>query len=335
MGPKRRREMADKKPGGTPMEQLEAPSLTDAIAMIDKTFGVAKLMADEGKYLVEPYYKQSQYGYEKVHSEDASMHVALLPEHAPYNTEGFYAQPEAVSAAITALGARRVLELGCGQAFNSRYLARKHPEVEFVGLDLMPHHVKKARERGKALTNVSFHEGSYEEISPDLGQFDVIFAVETLCYADHPGKVAEGVMAHLNPGGRFLMHDGFRKAHFSELPEDMQLAQRLYEIGVVVQNGFYPEGAWQQAFAAAGMQNVKTEDLTRQTKAGLSRLLRIALKFFNSPKYRLAAKVMPTYLVRNAASGLLGPYIILGDPNKPDFDSGSLVYQLITADKPA
>ena len=59
------------------------------------------------------------------------------------------------------------------------------------------------------------------------------------------------------------------------------------------------------------------------------------MKFFRSPKYRLASKVMPTYLVRNAASGLLGPYIILGDPNKPDFSKGSLSYQLITAQKPA
>lgn len=327
--------MTDRTSGERAMEALQAPSLKDAIAMIDKTFGIQKLMADEGKYLVEPYYKQSQYGYEKVHSEDASMHVALLPENAAYSPKGFYAQPEAVSAAITELGAKRVLELGCGQAFNSRYLAKKHPDVDFVGLDLMPHHVKKARERGKELSNVSFQQGSYEDIPADIGEFDVIFAVETLCYANHPDKVAEGVFAHLRPGGRFLMHDGFRKANFAELPEEMQLAQRLYEIGVVVQNGFYPEGAWQKAFADAGMDKVETIDLTRETKAGLSRLLRIALKFFNSPKYRLASKVMPTYLVRNAASGLLGPYIILGDPNKPDFDTGSLSYQLIIADKPA
>ena len=60
------------------MEDLEAPSLEGAFALIDKTFGIEKILADEGKYLVEPYYKQSQYGYEKVHSEDASMHVALL-----------------------------------------------------------------------------------------------------------------------------------------------------------------------------------------------------------------------------------------------------------------
>lgn len=318
------------------MEQLEAPSLKGAFEMIDKTFGIKKLLADEGKYLVEPYYKQSQYGYEKVHSEDASMHVALI-KGEKYDPKGFYAQPEAVSAAITELGAKRVLELGCGQAFNSRFLAGKHPDVEFVGLDLMPHHIKKATSRAaeKGLTNVSFQQGSYEDIPADIGSFDIIFAVETLCYANAPEKVAASVVKHLNPGGRFLMHDGFRKANFDDFPEDMQLAQRLYEVGVVVQNGFYREGVWQKALADAGMDKVETTDLTRQTKAGLTRLLRIALKFFTSPKYRLASKVMPTYLVRNAAAGLLGPYIILGDPNKPDFSTGSLSYQLITADKPA
>ena len=316
------------------MEDLEAPSLEGAFELIDKTFGIQKILADEGKYLVEPYYKQSQYGYEKVHSEDASMHVALL-EGDTYDPSGFYAQPDAVSSVITELGANRVLELGCGQAFNSRYLAKKHPDVEFVGIDLMPHHVKKARERAKGLTNITFMQGSYEDIFADIGTFDVIFAVETLCYADNPSTVAEGVFKHLNPGGKFLMHDGFRKANYDEFPDDMKLAQRLYEVGVVVQNGFYLEGIWQDALASAGLDNVETTDLTKQTKAGLTRLLRIAMKFFHSPKYRLASKVMPTYLVRNAVSGLLGPYIILGDPNKPDFSKGSLSYQLITAQKPS
>ena len=85
------------------------------------------------------------------------MHVALL-EGETYDPSGFYAQPDAVSSVITELGAKRVLELGCGQAFNSRYLAQKHPDVEFVGIDLMPHHVKKARERARGLTNVSFQQ---------------------------------------------------------------------------------------------------------------------------------------------------------------------------------
>ena len=272
--------MAETKPAT--MAELDAPSLDGAFKLIAKTFGIKKLLADEGKYLVKPYYKQSQYGYEKVHSEDASMHVALI-KGEKYDPKGFYAQPEAVSAAITALGARRVLELGCGQAFNSRYLAGKHPEAEFVGLDLMPHHIKKARARAEAkgLTKVNFQQGSYEDIPADIGDFDIIFAVETLCYANAPDKVAASVFNHLRPGGRFLMHDGFRKADFDEFPEDMQLAQRLYEVGVVVQNGFYLEGAWQKAFADAGMVKVETTDLTRQTKAGLTRLLRVAMKFFS------------------------------------------------------
>lgn len=182
---------------------------------------------------------------------------------------------------------------------------------------------------------MTFRQGSYEDIPADLGSFDIIFAVETLCYSGNPDAVGAGVMRHLRPGGQFLMHDGFRKPNFDSFPEDMQLAQRLYEVGVVVPKGFFPEGAWQDVLARAGMVDVQTTDLTRQTRAGLRRLFRIGLRFLNNAALRMAAKMMPTYMARNAVSGLLGIYIIVGDnPEAPDFDKGTLSYQLITARKP-
>ncbi len=63
----------------------------------------------------------------------------------------------------------RVLDLACGPANQLAQIARLNPDCHFVGLDLSPEMLGKARELANAqqLSNVEFAEGSIT----DLGQF--------------------------------------------------------------------------------------------------------------------------------------------------------------------
>jgi len=227
-----------------------------------------------------------------------------------------------------------VLELGSGMGFNTIALAPDHPDVQFTGLDLMAHHVNSAGKDARHLPNARFQLGSYADIPTDLHGADVVFAVETLCYATDLDAVARQIAAAMAPGGRFIMYDGFRRADFHQAPPDVQTAARLFEVTTAVTGGFHSVEACEAALARAGLVVLRRDDLSDQSIAGLRYLHHRSARFFRSWKYRLLKHVLPVYLLRNAVAGLVGPYMIEGaGPNSGDTQA-AITYSVLMAEKP-
>lgn len=307
-------------------------TLARALELIDKTFGIDRMLADQGKDVLAPYYRQSRIGYDRVHSELGCMHAAINPE-GVYDPAGFLVQPRCVSEQIAGIGAARVLELGCGMGYNSLWLAPRHPAVEFTGLDLMESHVQAAEGRRGANRNLSFMQGSYEPVPEGLGTFDLVFAIETLCYAQQVDMVCAAIARALRPGGRLVMFDGFRTGDIADWPPEMQRATQLYEIGVAVNRGFFGIGAWEAGLQRAGLRLLVEEDLTGAVLPGLRVLQARALKYLDDWKRRLAVKAMPKYLARNAAPALLGPICCAGPAGDTPPQGHTIAYRKIIAQK--
>lgn len=305
-------------------------ALSEALEKVDGLFGIEKILSDVGKDYVQTYYRQSRIGYERLYNDVGAMHIALSFD-GRVRKAGYAAQAESLEPLIGKNGAKRILELGCGLGFNTRHLAALRPDCEFVALDMMPQHVRRARGLAKGLTNVSFAEGRHESIPASLGQFDIVFGVETLCYARDLDTVAVSIAAALKPGGRFVMYDPHRKPGFDERSEGLITATRLYEVTTALSNGFWVDGAWEAALERNGLKVIRTDDMTRFALPSLRVLQRRANKVFMQRKWRMAARVLPKYLMRNAVAGLLGPYVCLGDDDLPDLERGTVVYQRIEA----
>ncbi|MCC1480582.1 class I SAM-dependent methyltransferase [Roseibaca sp. Y0-43] len=310
-----------------------AMPLPEALAHVDRVFGIDAILADEGTDILKPYYVQSEPGYKRVHSEKGCMHMALNPD-GVYTADGYFAQIRDVAYQIRQVQGTSVLELGSGMGFNTIALAPDHPDVQFTGLDLMEHHVKTANKDAGHLPNATFRQGSYTDIPADLHGADVVFGLETLCYAEDLDAVAAQIAGAMAPGGRFVMYDGFRRADFDAAPEDVRTAARLFEVTTAVTGGFHMIEAWEAALTRAGLVVLRSEDLTDQSIAGMRYLHNRAAKFFRSWKYRVLKHVMPKYLIRNAVAGLVGPYMIEGaGPNSGD-TMGAITYSVLMAEKP-
>ncbi|MCW1931827.1 class I SAM-dependent methyltransferase [Pararhodobacter zhoushanensis] len=308
-------------------------TLATSLGYVDGAFGIQRILADTGIPIVDTYYRQSLPGYASLYNQWQCMHVAL---HDTVNTEkqAFFAQASAVSKVLGAGAGQRVLELGCGLGANTLHLAESHPDVDFVAIDLMPEHVKRATLKAQDLPNARFQCASFENLPRDLGTFDVILAVETLCYATNLNRVAAQIAQHLRPGGQIILFDAHRRDNFDSLPADSVTATRLYEITTAVTRGFHTDGAWERAFVKAGLDLTASDDLTAKTLTGLSSLHRRSMKAFTDLKWRLALKVMPRHLARNTVAGLLGYHVCFGGGTQPDPDRGAVRYQRIVARKP-
>jgi SAM-dependent methyltransferase len=129
-------------------------------------------------------------------------HEALLSEVA-----AFVARPEAGRDGI-----RRVLDVSCGTGTVAARLAREGHTV--VGLDPVDHLVAVARERMRAIPNVSFHHVDVARGPvPASGTYDVLVSMHTLYW--HPAHTAllEACRRALRPGGHALFLTYGRPAH--------------------------------------------------------------------------------------------------------------------------
>lgn len=307
-------------------------SVTDALALIDRRFGKDRLLRDLStptERLVTAYYLQSRWGYER-YNPHAAMHMALSDD-GKYTHDGLRAQADTVIAEARKIGARRILELGCGQAFNARVIAEALPEVEVVATDLIEAHITKANERGAHLPNFRAVRSSFTELPVDLGQFDLIFAVETLCHSPEIDAVIERVKARLAPGGTFMFHDAFRRTDWESKSDDLKEALVLNELCLAVPHGYAVWGTWEDALARAGFTDVTTEDISMQGLGTCRRLGRVGLKFLTQWKYRLLRPFVPKHLARNAVAGFLGIYIMYGGAVDPASQNGITRYGLIRA----
>ena len=309
------------------------PPLSQALKDIDRVFGVNHLLGKRWETSIENYYAASALGYHWVHSRDGCMHLALSagPE---FRQEDYRTQAAFVADLIHENGARRVLELGCGLGFNMLELARLCPQVEIVGIDLLELHVSKARARSRRHANVSVHVGSHDRLPTEIGTFDLVFAIETLCHATDRPAVAASIAQVLAPDGLLVVFDAERVAGFSSLSSDMQLAAMFYEAVTVVEDGFGTADAWADAYMSAGLITQRLEDMSQATIPGLRRLHRYGARYFSDPVVRASTAPLPWALKANAVGALLGPYLIEGDFEGADGSAGpALQYRLRVCSK--
>ncbi len=312
--------------------ETDPTKLADLLKLVDRIFGIDRVLSDKGSDVIEAYYAQSGPAYEQIHSKQGCMHLALNDD-GVFAQKGYQTQPRAVMREARAMKAQKVLELGCGKGFNSLFVAKHLPEVQCTGTDLLETHLVKARDLAKeaGIANVHYEQASFEPLPDRLRGYDLAFGFETLCYAQNLDLVAASVAAALRPGGRFMMFDVHAWEDVDALPKQMATATRLYETSMAVTNGFIRTGAWEAALGRAGLLVDPTEDLAQDVQPGLARLQQMAIKALSDWKRRLAVKVMPKYLARNGISALLGPLVYRLDGQDT---GGVLTYQKISATKP-
>lgn len=108
---------------------------------------------------------------------------------------------DAVINAITALGGHSLLDIGCGEGWLARVLAKSGYAV--TGIDAVEALVAKASQGGGG----RFIRLDYGELSPQLpgGCFDVLVANFSLLGRESVEQVVSVAGALLNPGGHFVV----------------------------------------------------------------------------------------------------------------------------------
>jgi len=137
-----------------------------------------------------------------------------------YDSEIIDAIPEEVIASYCGVGnpfslgpikkGETVLDVGCGAGVDTIFAAiMAGPEGRVVGIDLTPEMLERAKENSRktSLENVSFQEGSAEDLPFPEASFDVVISNGVFNLVPDKLKALKEVCRVLKPNGRLMIAD--------------------------------------------------------------------------------------------------------------------------------
>ena len=247
---------------------------------------------------IKLYYAINRLPYRLMHSGEGFMHFRVSKDGA-FSDDDIYYQPETISAYIPP--ASRVLELGPGQGANLFYLAERHPDSYFCGVDLLPQKLKEAP------SNLRVIERDYSDLSnfPD-NAFDTAYAIETIVHSSEKDRIFKEVYRVLKPGGAFIVYDYALLRKYEEYGPTEQKAISLISKGASAAM-IEPIERWENYFASNGFRREKSADLSEAVQPDLKRLTRKAGRILNHPnRTKFVFRVFPQQFTNNIIIGYLG-----------------------------
>jgi|CXWL01.1.fsa_nt_gi ubiquinone/menaquinone biosynthesis C-methylase UbiE len=291
-------------------------SLARRLRKLEQVFSLRALRSEPlGAAQVVDYYENCHDAYRKYHSADGAVHMALN-DGDRFDPDGFYGQLRRMERSWPAAPAD-VLEIAFGQGFNLAYLAARHRQCRFAGIDLTPAHLQiaSARLRRAGLADVTLTEGDFHHLPYPDASFDHIFCIEAFCYATNLPQALAEVARVLRPGGGCTFFDGYLPRPAKDLGPDEALAVELVAKGMAI-DGLQVLDDLLACAGAAGLTTSAVTALDDQVMPSLRRLERITGSVVRFPWFGRRAlarrspmrgrNVLAGYLMRSTvAMGLI------------------------------
>lgn len=152
----------------------------------------------------------------------------------------------------------QILDLGCGNGWATRLLAKSAAGATAVGVDVSPRMIARAEELHSLTVRARYELCAFENLGFRDSRFDRVFSVEALYYAVDLDRALSEAHRVLKPGGRADVIVDF----FVESPSTREWPSKT---GLSMH--YLSTQDWREAFQRAGFTGVHTERLfdTRPT----------------------------------------------------------------------
>jgi cyclopropane fatty-acyl-phospholipid synthase-like methyltransferase len=223
------------------------------------------------------YYDHCQVDYALVWQLDEAlcMHYGYWDETTPHHRASVHQMNHQVARAAGIEPGMHVLDAGCGVGGPSIFLAHRGCTVE--GITLSEKQVDTCREnarKAQITDRVHFSRQNYLKTEFADNTFDVVWAIESVCYAWDKSDFTREAYRILKPGGRMVVADFFATPVVPGSPADI-LMKKWTDAWAI--KAYATVAEFTAAIETAGLELLEDRNITRQVTPSIRRLY---LSFF-------------------------------------------------------
>ena len=144
----------------------------------------------------------------------------------------------------------QILDLGCGNGWATRLLAKLAPGSQAIGVDAAPAMIARAEELHSFTIRARYEKSTFEELDFPDGKFQRVFSMEALYYSADPAKVVSEMHRLLSEGGTAdIVIDCYKEREATHnWGKSLNLTLQVLS-----------ESEWAQLFTDAGFSSVETK----------------------------------------------------------------------------
>lgn len=196
-----------------------------------------------------------------------------------------------------------ILDAGCGIGGSAIWLA-KNFKIKAVGISISERQITEAKKlslKNEVQDRVEFYEKDYLNSGFIDESFNVVWAIESVCYAEYKKDFLQEAYRLLKKGGRLIVDDGFLLRTVSNKREEKDFAAFLK--GLALPN-LASEQQFKKDLESVGFKNIKIYDKTKEVWPSAKKIYRMSI--FSYPISKLTEKLglTPRLLTLNNLAGL-------------------------------
>ena len=239
-------------------------------------------MSSSKKHLqaIIDYYDQTRFDYNVawLNKENLAVHFGFYDEHADKHADALSNTNRILADLAKVKTGDFVLDAGCGKGGSCFWLA-KHRSAKAIGISPVATQIEECRAYANELKveqDVKFEIADYCDTPFPDEHFDVVWACESLCHAEHKLDFYKEAFRVLKPGGRLVIAEYLRTKRPHAKAEEQLLMSWLNRWAI---HDIDTKQEHQQHAQDAGFSDISIEDYTSYTWISLKNLNKISKRW--------------------------------------------------------